>query len=304
MKRKLTMHMKNYWSNYLYETQVEEIQKRIKQTTFSSRGLNLSLKYFEKSTDAPSILWLAGTGCYALYFSELGYYMYLRGYNTFGIDFQGHGDSEGKRGDFTIDQLVRNCIDAAIYIANSFNDKIGAVGISLGGMIAFYLGLTNGPVKSVVCQNAGILTEETFQKEVAKRRIPPIAKFLARLAPGMKISPRQYLDIQAMAETKREKKHIENYSNDPNIVRRYTLRAVFSQIQTPPPNPIESLRTPTMFLAPNSDWLMSVSYVKSLYDRLPQIKKKLIELDGGHFWVSSHHREAANIVCDWFDETL
>ena len=298
------MSINSYWKNYVYETDAEQVQRKIRQTTFSSRGLNLGLKYFEKGKDTPSILWVPGTGSYSLYLSELGYHMHLRGYNTFGIDFQGHGDSEGKRGDFTVNELTQNCIDAATYIANYFNDRIGTIGISLGGLVAFYLGLTNGPVKSVVCQNGGILIEKRFHDEVIKRRIPTIAKMLARLAPGIKISPQRYLDIYGMAETEREKKHAQNYLNDPNVVRGYTLRAVFSQIQTSPPNPVEKLVTPTMFLAPTRDWLMSVSYVRDLHDRLPQIKKKLIELDGGHFWVSSHPREAANIICDWFDETL
>ena len=54
-------------------------------------------------------------------------------------------------------------------------------------------------------------TAQAIFSEVAKRRIPPIARFLARLAPRMKISPRRYLGIPDMAETEREKKHIENW---------------------------------------------------------------------------------------------
>jgi len=91
---------------------------------------------------------------------------------------------------------------------------------------------------------------------------------------------------------------------DPDIVKQYTLRAVMSQISTPPPSPIEELETPTMFLVPTRDALMSVSYVRDLYDRLPSIKKRFVEVDGGHYWMSSHPREAAKVICDWFDETL
>jgi len=120
---------KDYWKNYVYETDAEEIEKGIKRTTFKSRGLNLGLKYFEKDRNAPNILWVVGTGCYSLYLAELGYHMYLRGYNTFGIDFQGHGESEGRRGDFSVSELVENCSDAARYISHSFNDRIGAVGV-------------------------------------------------------------------------------------------------------------------------------------------------------------------------------
>ena len=50
----------DYWQNYVYETDVDEIKRGIKQATFQSRGLNLSLKYFEKDRNAPNILLIGG----------------------------------------------------------------------------------------------------------------------------------------------------------------------------------------------------------------------------------------------------
>jgi len=296
---------KDYWKNYVYETDAEEIEKGIKRTTFKSRGLNLGLKYFEKDRNAPNILWVVGTGCYSLYLAELGYHMYLRGYNTFGIDFQGHGESEGRRGDFSVSELVENCSDAARYISHSFNDRIGAVGVSLGGFVTFYLGLAHGPVKSIACLNPGILNERAFRDEVTKvKRIPPAARILARMFPRMTISTERCVDFRGLAETERERKHVETYFNDSDVVSRYSLRAVISQVSTPLPQPIEKLKISTMFLAPTRDKLMSVSYVRGLYDGLPPIKKKFVEVDGGHYWMSSHPKDAAKVICDWFDETL
>jgi len=175
----------------------------------------------------------------------------------------------------------------------------------LGGFITFYLGLSNSAVRSIVCLNPGIVTEKAFRYEVTRlRRIPPLAGVLARLFPGMTIPTERCVDFMGLAETGREKKHAETYLKDPNIVKRYTLRAVISLLSTPPINPIEKLSVPTMFLAPVRDALMSVSYVRSLYDRLPSIKKKFVEVDGSHYWMSSNPREAAKVICDWFHETL
>ena len=296
----------NYWKNYLYETDAEEIERNLARTTFKSRGLNLSLKYFEKDRNAPNILLISGTGRYSLFGADMMYEMHLRDYNVFGVDFQGHGDSEGKRGDFTIGELVENCSDAAKYVSANFNDRIGAIGLSLGGFITLYLGLAHGPVKSIFCQNPGILTEKKFQEEVAKdvKRILPLLKLLVRLLPRVKIPTTLYVDLRGLAESEREKENVEKYMRDPDIVKWYTLRGAMSQISTPPPNPIEELKIPTMFLVPARDKLMSVSYVRDLYDRLPPIKKEFIEVDGGHFWMISHFKEAAKVICDWFDETL
>lgn len=295
----------DYWKNYIYETDPEEIERHVRRATFKSRGRNLSLKYFERSPDAPNILWVVGTGCYALYLAELGYHMHLRGYNTFGVDFQGHGDSEGRRGDFTVAELVENCSDAASYISSGFNSRIGATGVSLGGLVTFYLGLTHGSIRSISCLNSGILTERRFREEVTKlRKVPPLAGLLAKLFPRMTVPTERCVDFWGLAETERERKHVETYMKDPDIVKRYTLRAALSQISTPPPNPLGELRTPTMFLVPLRDLLMSVSYVRYLCDRLPLVKKSFVEVNGGHYWVSSHPREAAKVICDWFDETL
>jgi pimeloyl-ACP methyl ester carboxylesterase len=295
-----------YWKNYLYETEAEEIEGNLERASFKSRGLNLSLKYFKKDRNAPNILLISGTGAYSLLGAEMMYEMYLRDYNVFGVDFQGHGDSEGKRGDFTIGELVENCKDAAKYISTKFNDRIGAVGPSLGGFVTFYLGLAHGPVKNIFCQNPGILTEKKFQDEVTQKvkGFLPLLELLARLLPKAKIPTSLYADLRGFAESESEKEIVEKYMRDPDIVKWYTLRGAVSQISTPPPNPVEELKIPTMFLVPKRDKLMSVSYVRDLYDRLPSIKKRFVEVDGGHWWMLSHSKEAARVICNWFDETL
>jgi alpha-beta hydrolase superfamily lysophospholipase len=299
------MKTRDYWKKYLCETDAAEIERNLKQATFKSRYLNLSLKYFESGKDAPNILWVVGTGCYSMYLAELGYHMHLRGFNTFGIDFQGHGDSEGKRGDFNLNELTRNCFDAAIYIVENYNRRIGAVGVSMGGFITFYLSLSHSHVKSIACLNPGIVSEKAFKDEVTRlRKVPPMAGAIARLFPKIMIPTERCVDFMGLARTEREKRHVEIYLNDPNIVKRYALRAVMSLISTPPPKPVEELNIPTMFLAPRKDALMSVIYVRNLYDGLPPIKKKLVEIDGSHFWMSSHPREASKLICDWFNETL
>jgi len=296
----------DYWQNYVYETDVEDIKRDIKQVTFQSRGLNLSLKYFEKDRNAPNILLVSGTGGYSLFGADIMYVIRLRGYNVFGVDLQGHGDSEGQKGDFTMSELVENCCDAAQYITANYSGRIGAIGPSMGGLITLYLGLAHGPIKSIFCQNPGIVTEKIFQEEVTKKvkGILPLLKLLVRLLPKVKIPTSLYVDFKGFPENEREREILKKFMNDPDIVEWYTLRASLSQISTPPPNPIEKLKIPTMFLVPKTDKLTSISYVRNLYDRLPSIKKKIIEVDGGHWWMLSHTKEAANLICDWFDETL
>jgi len=301
------MRNSTYCKNYVSGTDPEEIERILREATFKSRGLNLRLKYFQKDTSAPSILCIPGTGDYSLLgTAEILYHIYLRGYNVFAVDLQGHGDSEGKRGDFTIGELVENSRDAAEYISRNFNERIGVIGASLSGFVTFYLALAQAPIKSIVCQDPAILTEKEFQEEATKKakRIIPMAKLLSRLFPRLKIPTSLYVDWKAFPETDAERELLEKFMNDPDFVKWYTLRGALSQIQTPPPNPIEKLKMPIMIVAPTRDKLMPLSYVKNLYNRIPPIKKKLVEVDGGHFWMFSHPKETVEMICGWFNETV
>ena len=95
----------------------------------------------------------------------------------------------------------------------------------------------------------------------------------------------------------------EGYLRDPDFDRWYPLSAVVSLVSTPPPEPISELKTPTMFLVPVRGW-SDPSYVRDLYNRLPPVKKRFVEVDGSVFWMNSHPKEAARVICEWFDETV
>jgi len=94
----------------------------------------------------------------------------------------------------------------------------------------------------------------------------------------------------------------DGYLNDPDFDRWYPLSHMMSLISTTPPNPLSELDTPTMFVVGRGG--PTPAYIKALYDRLPPIKKKLIEVNGSVYWMLSHPVEAADVLCDWFDETV
>jgi len=94
----------------------------------------------------------------------------------------------------------------------------------------------------------------------------------------------------------------EGYLNDPDFDKWYPLSAIMSLISTPPPNPVAELKTPTMFLLNLKG--PTPSYIRNMYNRLPPIKKRMVEIDGSVYWMLSHPRKEAKIVCGWFNETL
>ena len=303
------MKNQNYWkSHYVVETSADEIEKNIKRTDFTSAGKNLDLIYFEKSRNAPNILISEGSGGHGYFFAELGYLMYLKAYNVFIMP---------RHGSMTINELVKRHNDALKYIAGNFNSRIGVFAESLGSYAIFYLALAHGSMKSMVLQNGpAILTEDSFQKAfsegggAARRRklVLPFAKLLVKIFPQLPLPISLYLDYKELIDTKEENRRVEihlikeGYLNDMDFNKWNPLSAIMSLVLTPPPNPLSHLKIPTMFLVPKRG--IYPSYEENLFNRFPAIKKKLVKVDGSVFWMVSHPKEAAEIISDWFNETL
>ncbi len=304
-----TMKARTYWKrHYVIDTEPEEIEKNIRSTFFKSGDKVFELIYFEKGKDAPNILISPGSGGPAYVFAELGYKAYLKGYNVFIMP---------KHGGSTINELVVRHNDALRHISANFNERIGVFAEGLGGYVVFYLALAHGPMKSMVLQNApAILTEEKYQKGIMegkgapqrRKLIMPVAKLLLKIFPSLPLPISLYLDYKELIDTKEENRRVETrlvkegYSNDPDFNKWNRLSAIMSLVLTPPPNPISELRIPTMFLVPVRG--IYPSYEKDLFNRLPSIKKKLVEVDGSVFWMVSHPTDAAKVICDWFEGTL
>jgi hypothetical protein len=302
-----------YWKqHYVVATDADEIERHLQHTTFASSGRQFDLILFEAGKYAPTILISQGSGGHAYVFAELGYHLYQRGYNVCIMP---------KHGGVTISELLPRHQDALYHIRTLFNDQIGVYAEGLGGFAAFYLALTDNPMKSVALQNApAILTEEAFRTAIlqgagsARRRrfILPVGQALVRLFPGLPLPISTYLDWKELIDAKAGSHEVETrlvidgYLQDPDFDKWYPLAAAMSLLLTPPPRPLEALQIPTMFMVAQRGFggAPYAAYLEDLYRRLPSIKKRLVEVDGSVYWMLSHPHEAADVSGSWFAETL
>jgi pimeloyl-ACP methyl ester carboxylesterase len=296
----------SYWKDhYVIESSAEEIGQNLKVSTFPSGGQNLELIHFEVSKAAPNILISQGSGGHAFVFGELGYFVHKRGYNVFIMP---------KHGGRTINDLVVRHVDALRYISSSFTERIGVFSEGLGGLVSFYVALRHGAFKSAIYQNApALLTEQAFSDAVIRgqrKALLPIFKLLLTLFPGIKVPISSYLNWRDLIDSKEgnrqvEKRLVAGYLGDPDFDRWYPVEAVMSLLRTPPPRPLAELNIPTMFMVSQRGvgGTPYVKYLEALYDRLP-VRKKMTKIDGSAYWMLSHPTEAAEIICEWFVETL
>lgn len=236
--------------------------------------------------------------------------MHSLGYNVFIMP---------KHGGQTISKLVLRHAHALAHISNTFSDRTAVFAEGLGCYVVFYLDLAGaGGIKSMACLNGpAILTEDKFHKAIfegddemtkRRRRMLPIIRLLGKLFPWITLPIYTYLDFPRMIDTEDEENRrieegiVSSFNMDPDFDMRYPLFAIMSIVSTPPPKDLSVLQTPTTFLVPVRGFIPS--YFKELYYRLPRVKKRLVEIDGGVFWMLAHPSKAAKIICDWFDEIL
>jgi hypothetical protein len=121
-----TVYDSSYWKeHYVIESDSDEIERNVKLTHFASGGKDFELIFFERGKDAPNILISQGSGGHAYVFAELGYKMYLKGYNVFIMP---------KHGGYTVNELQERHNDALNHISNNFSKRIGVFGEGLADL--------------------------------------------------------------------------------------------------------------------------------------------------------------------------
>jgi pimeloyl-ACP methyl ester carboxylesterase len=311
--RAKAMKTPDYWkSHYVTSTDPAEVELALKQALLDIGGESLEVIYFLHATDAPNVLISQGSGGHGYVFAELAYRLHLGGFNVFVMP---------KHGGRTVNQLVDRHLEVLQYIHREFNEAIGLYGEGLGGYLAFYLALAHAPIASLICQNApAILTEPAYHRALSSDRGPwaksvrrrramlPLLRPLALVAPRLQVPISSYLSWKDLIDTSEDSHDVERrmvldgYLKDPDFDRWYPLSAVLLLINTPPPALLEQLKTPTMFVLASQG--PTPDYIVNLYERLPPITKKLVQVNGSVYWMLSHPQQAAALIADWFSATL
>src|SRR5215472_520909 len=115
--------------------------------------------------------------------------------------------------------------------------------------------------------------------------------FLLRVYPSLDPPEKRnnynpYLDWEELIDTREANREVETrlvkgYLHDPDFDRWYPLSAIMSLLLTPPPHPLTALQIPTIFLVALRGFGGSayVKYLEELYQRLPKVKRRFVEVD-------------------------
>jgi alpha-beta hydrolase superfamily lysophospholipase len=294
-----------YWHRYL-TTDPALVAKVIREEHVGSRGARLHLDVYQREDDAPTILFVPGTGAHARCYAEFLFQLHRQGFRGVGIDLQGHGLSEGVRGSFTIEELVENVYDVTTWAVECYGERVGISGSSLGGILAFYAVANDSRLKSAVCHNVAVLSELDHLRITRSpnllRTILPLGRLAARLLPELRLTIWLYLNPQAITNDPRL---LETFIDDPLTLQTLPLRSIVSQSQVAPAKPIEEIETPIMVLHAEGDRIFPPDYCRAIYERLTCPKRFELIPEADHLiFAPPYLNRSLPPVTDWFGKTL
>lgn len=266
-----------YFKSLAYRLGLENLIDEFEEGFIYSDGIKIHLDILETDKNAPTVVFIPGTAVYSLCYAELLGAIATGGYNVVGFDPRGHGRSGGKRGDYTIEEIMRDTQNVISYAIEHFNSKVSLLGSSQGGITAFYVAAIDDRITSAVCQNFADLS---LSETSCLSRLPwltrlskPLLSSVTKLIPNINIPISAYLDL-----SKEKVKHFGSVHDflkqDPLAIQTVSLRALHSLSTCQLPKAIEKIDTPLMIIQPGKDNIFPVSYTRKLFAKL-KCKKRL-----------------------------
>ena len=260
------------------------------------RGTKLHILLWEKRQRDPCIIFIHGMGLHSLFFSGFMSKLSEQGFNVLGLDIQGHGRSGGDRGHFTMQRATENVSRSIDWILETYNERVGVMGISLGGMITFYSVANDARIRSAVC--AGLAHPKLPIRRGFTRLFLKIG---AKLRPKKRLS---LLNIVPLDKVTSDQTLQNVIMTDDLVVPEYTLQAVASFMAIKPRTPFEQIRTPIFIMVGEHERILTPEYCKRVYDLINAEKKFVVIPDAGHLLFIEHISVSLPLVVEWFNRTL
>lgn len=282
------------------------LREEIEEDWLENDGLRLHLDLFLSEPSDPALVFFPGTSLYALVYAEFMHKMRLQGFNVVGIDPRGHGRSDGRRGSYTIDGLVRDARAATSYCIERFGDRVAIAGSSQGGVVSFYSAAADERLKAAVCHNIAVLDDIDSMRLTRSPRFSLFAMRLlplARITPNIKIPISSYLDLKAEV-MKFGGRADEFIKRDPLATPSITLGALASLASTPLPCRPDEIKVPVMVVHSERDNIFPLDYIRKIYDRLTCEKEFLLLKDRPHLVMTDYVDEVIPSVTKWLNRHL
>ncbi|HOJ93142.1 MAG TPA: lysophospholipase [Dictyoglomaceae bacterium] len=213
-----------------------------------------------------------------------------QGYGVIGFDYPGHGKSDGKRGDTSIEQVMNIIKDLTSDIPEFF-----LFGHSLGGLVALRYTEEGGEkVRSLIVSSPALYLE-----------VNPFTKFIANTL-GKVFSSGTINNTLNPDFISRNKEAVKRYVEDPLVHSRISFRlgsSTMENIKLAHDN-AEKINVPTLILISTEDKIVPPQGARDFFEKLKIEDKKLVEFPGGYhelFEDMEHSEKFYNTIYEWIN---
>ncbi len=308
MKERKTMIDNDYWFHYCLEQDPKKIKEIIKEDFIETTKNIIHLDIYDTFTDKtkPTILFIHGTAVYSRFYADFLYKLHEQGYQIIGLDLPGHGLTDGRRGHFSMEELVAAVSEVNSHVMEKYNERVILMGSSLGGILTLYTLANDERFLAGICVNAAVLNEGEYQKEHIKvsgiyKLLMPAVPYFAKLIPILGISVWVYLDAKNLVQKPESIELIDVLLKDELLTDKYTLKSLATQMRAIPAKPVEEINTPIMILNGSKDIIFSEDYMQKLFDRLESSKNKKIEIipNSSHMVLLENIQDCLEKIVNW-----
>lgn len=248
--------------------------------------------------DDPVIVFIPGIGTYSEMYCEFLQKLSTWGFNVVGVDLRGHGYSGGERGSYTVAEVVSDLSQVVDLVSDSFNDRIGFLGCSIGAPLARACAEKDPRIRALLCHTL-FLTEYP----------PDFFTFsgwnmlhLSRLfLPDFKIDFRSLVDMDALLSGNAFADFIDY---DDLIVWDYSVRTLSDTYSDRTRLIDETMDFKAAIITGEHDEVISPDYMRYIIDKMTHPFDLIIIPGTRHMLPFLHVKDTVLACRDWFNKNL
>ncbi|GGC08686.1 hypothetical protein GCM10011352_38770 [Marinobacterium zhoushanense] len=255
-------------------------------------------EYYHHADSAPLILFLPGIGTYCELYAELLASLSAKGFNVVGVDPRGHGYSDGRRGEYTVEQSICDLERVVTALQPRSNGRVGVYGYSIGAMLAVALAERDERISAVLCGTL-LLTE-----------VPPdiLHQFgwfwtwgTAQVFPSLRLPLRSFIDYDALLAGNPAGEAI---NDDHRVVFDYPLRTLSSLFTHRAGVTKQRYDFRAAIIQGEHDEVLPLDYTQRVLAALEHPFELLAVPGEGHMIPWDNPRRLTALTADWFQRAL
>jgi pimeloyl-ACP methyl ester carboxylesterase len=260
--------------------------------------LPIHCEFYASDPEDPLLLFLPGLTTYCALYGEFLSALAQQGFNVVGIDPRGHGFSGGKRGTYTVEQIVADCGAVIDHFSEEISGPVVVMGYSIGSPLALAVAEADARIKALVC---GTLMLGSNPPDWIHLMGWWSLEMAAYWTPGMTVDVRRVLPMEDLARTTRFGVH---YLNDKHLVWEYPVTTLSSVFNHRHQALNKSLPFPAVVITGDRDEVVPPDYQQRLLGNMKHHFDFALLEDATHMAPDNRAVELAQLTSDWVHQAL